>query len=149
MIECHVVDLLRAKNVRNLPKVDLVLGEALKKPTPRDDIEKWHLLQAADEFHVKLVDSVENEVLSRFYGIIRFNVARYQYWLRVLCVPDLFRPDVANSLIQEHCRIFNLIKKGEYDGARECLRSHMDETWTLMRENFSKAEGLKFVASTH
>ncbi|OGP87885.1 MAG: hypothetical protein A2157_10825 [Deltaproteobacteria bacterium RBG_16_47_11] len=149
MIECHVVDLLKAKNVRSLPTVDLALREVLKKPVPRDDLEKWHLLQAADEFHVRLVDSVGNEVLSRFYGIIKFNVARYQYWLRVLCVPDLFRPDVAKSLIQEHCRIFSLIERGEYDEARECLRSHMDETWRLMKENFSKEVGQKFAASTH
>ena len=137
MMECYAIDYLKAKNVRNLPMVELALAEVLKKPRLTDDpFEKLNYLKALFEFHVKLIDSVGNELLSRFYGIIRYNISRYQYWLRVLCSPNLFGPNAVKSLIQEHCRILNLIKSGEYEGAKDCLISHMDETLRLMKKNF-------------
>ncbi len=140
MIECYVIDLLKVKNIRSLPQVESAITNSLKKLPPADDPhEKWHYIEAIDEFHISLVDSVENEFLSHFYGTIRFNIYRYQYWLRVLCSPQPFRPQVFKTLIQEHRRILNFIQESEYAKAKDFLSAHMDEAWKLMKENFSKA----------
>ncbi len=144
MIECYVIDLLKARNVRSLPDVELAITKALKKAMPSDDpYEKWHYLEALDEFHLELVDSVENEFLSHFYGTIRFNICRYQYWLRVLCSPQAFRPQITKTLMQEHRRVLDFIQKGEYQKAKDCLCFHMDAAWRLMQENFSKPRRLE------
>jgi DNA-binding GntR family transcriptional regulator len=136
MIECHVIDLLKEKNLRNLPMVDLAIEDILNNPMPPDDpYEKWHYLEAIDEFHVKLVDSAKNMILNRFYGTIRFNIYRYQYWLRVLCMPDLFSPKALQTITGEHREILDSIQRGDFDGAKDCLKSHMEGTWKLMKTN--------------
>jgi DNA-binding GntR family transcriptional regulator len=142
MIECYVIDLLEAMNVRSLPIVDLVSAEVLKEPMLTDDpYEKWHYIEAMDKFHVGLVESVGNELLSRFYETIRFNISRYKYWLRVICSPQhLLGSDITKSIIEEHCRVLDFIKRGEYDQARDCLRFHMEKTWKEIKENFLKSE---------
>jgi DNA-binding GntR family transcriptional regulator len=150
MIECHTIDLLEAKNLRRLPNVDLALAEVLKKPIPTDDpYEKWYYIEAMDKFHVRLVESAGNELLNRFYGTIAFNISRYKYWLRVICSVDSLETDTARSITEEHCRIRDFIKRGEYDQARDCLKSHMEKTRELMKENFSKNEVPKSEALTH
>jgi DNA-binding GntR family transcriptional regulator len=139
MIECHVIDLLKEKNLRNLPKVDLALTMIPKNPIPTNDpLEKLHYIEAMDEFHGKLVDSIENEILNRFYGIIKFNICRYHYWLRFLRLPDSLHPNMVKSLTQEHSKILDLIKRGEFDEAKDCLKSHMDGTWRLMKKYLLK-----------
>ena len=139
MIECYVIDLLKSKNIRRLPQVELAITKVLEKPMPPDDpYEKLHYIEAIDDFHINLVNSVENEFLSHFYGTLRFNVYRYHYWLRVLCFPFSLLPQAAKSLTQEHRRVLDFIQKGEYEKAKDCLQSHMDEAFRLMKENFSK-----------
>jgi DNA-binding GntR family transcriptional regulator len=137
MMECYAIDYLKANNIRNLAAVELALVEVSKKPRPTEDpFEKLNYLEALFEFHVRLIDSVNNELLSFFYGTIRYNISRYQYWLRVLQSPNLFAPNVINDIIEEHHKILNLIKNGEYDDAKHYLMSHMDETLRLMKTNF-------------
>jgi DNA-binding GntR family transcriptional regulator len=137
MMECYAIDYLKAYNIRNLAAVELSIAELSKRPRPAEDpFEKLNYLEALFEFHVRLVDSVNNELLSLFYGTIRYNISRYQYWLRVLRSPNLFGPDVINAIIKEHHEIVNLINNGEYDGAKQFLVSHMDETLRLMKTNF-------------
>ena len=137
MMECYAIDYLKANNIRNLATIELYLAELYKRPRPTEDpFEKLNYLEALFEFHVRLIDSVNNELLSLFYGTIRYNISRYQYWLRVLRSPNLFGPDVINAIMKEHHKILNLIKNGEYDGAKHCLMSHMDETLRLMKTNF-------------
>ncbi len=140
MIEAYVMELLKAKKVKSLPRVEWAVTKALKAPfpSPDDSYEKWRYIETMDEFHLNLVDSVENEFLSHFYGTIRFNISRYQYWLRVLCAPELFRPEVAKALIQDHYQVLDLMQKGEYDKANGLLMAHIDGACRLMKENFLK-----------
>ena len=142
MIECYVIDLLEARNVRELSRVDLASAEVLKESIRTDDpYEKWHCIEAMDKFHMTLVESVENELLNRFYETIRFNISRYKYWLRVICSPQhSLSPGIIEPIIEDHCRILDFIKRGEYDQARNCLRFHMEKTWEQMKESFLRNE---------
>ncbi len=136
MMECYAIDYLKARNIRELATVELALADLYKRPRPTEDpFDKLNYLEAIFEFHVKLIDSVNNELLSFFYGTIRHNISRYQYWLRVLRSPNLFGPDAMQNVIKEHQEIVNLIKNGEYDEAKHCLMSHIDETLALMKTN--------------
>lgn len=139
MIECYVIDLLKATNVRHLPQVEMAIAKVLMKPIPSDDpYEKLRYIEAIDDFHINLVNSVQNGFLSHFYGTIRFNIYRYHYWLRMLCSPLSLLPQTARTLIQEHQRVLDFIQEGEYEKANDCLCSHMDSAWRLMKENFQK-----------
>jgi DNA-binding GntR family transcriptional regulator len=139
MIECYVIDLLEANNIRTLPQVELAMKKVLEKSMPSDDpYEKLHYIEAIDDFHINLVNSVKNEFLSHFYGTLQFNIYRYHYWLRVLCSPLALLPQAAQSLIQEHRRVLDFIQMGKYEKAKDCLQSHMDKAFRLMKENFSK-----------
>jgi DNA-binding GntR family transcriptional regulator len=144
MIENYVIDLLKEKNVRDLPMVDLTLETILRKQMPQDDpYERWHYLEAMGNFHLELVASAKNDVLTHFYGIIRFNILRYQYWLRMLRSPHLFTPDAIESLTREHSKVLALIKEGEFDEAKDCLKSHIDGTWELMKRNLLGKEPME------
>ncbi len=148
MIECYVIDLLKAKNVRRLPQVEMAIAKVLIKPIPSDDpYEKLRYIEAIDDFHINLVNSVENGFLSHFYGTIRFNIYRYHYWLRMLCSPLSVLPQTAKTLIQEHQRVLDFIQEGEYEKANDCLCSHMDSAWRLMKENFQKKGAPMFEVS--
>lgn len=147
MIECHVIDLLKERNLRNFPDLDLTLTMIPKNPTPSNDpIENLHYIETMDDFHAKLVSSIHSEILDRFYGIIKFNICRYHYWLRVLRLPGSLHPDMLKSLTQEHCNILDLIKRGKFDEAKDCLKHHMDGTWELMKKHLLGIEVGRFEA---
>ena len=44
MIECYTIDLLRASNIRNLPKVTLAINRALSLPLPLNTVNPEQLL---------------------------------------------------------------------------------------------------------
>lgn len=128
MIECHVIELLKAKNIRDLPEVKRVLKNVCKSPLPEaSPEEKLGFIQSIDDFHIKLVDSVENEFLQHFYGIIRFNITRYSFLY-------LLESGAAEYFVDQHGQILNLIENGQFDEAKDYLRIHMNESWERMRQ---------------
>lgn len=134
MIECHVIDVLKEKNLKELPKVDLAIERGSKNTMARNNpIEKFRCIEALNEFHGKLVDSIENDILNRFYGIIKFNIYRYHYWLRVLHSPDSVDSNMLKSISEEHCKIRNLIGRSKFEESKDFLKWHMDRTRNLMR----------------
>ena len=121
MIECYAIDLLKAKNIRELPKVASALIEAygLSKPS-RQNLKE--LLVSRDIFacyHVKLVESAGNSQITNFYEAISSNLARYEYLL--FSIPHRWKRS-----LEDHQEILNLIKMGAYDEAKERLRVHID-----------------------
>jgi DNA-binding GntR family transcriptional regulator len=130
---------MKAKKISDLSQVEIALKNVPEIPlqTANSD-EKLRFIESIDEFHIKLVESVGNEFLTRFYGIIRFNITRYSFLY-------LLDTGAADHFVQQHCTILDLIKKGQYDEARDFLRSHMNESWQRMREKLTDEEGLNFV----
>lgn len=62
IIECNSIDLLKAKNVRVLPNVDLALTSASRFSVPFDDNpeEMVRYLRAFVDYHIKLVESARS-----------------------------------------------------------------------------------------
>jgi len=126
--ECFIIDLLKARDIRDLPQVTAALIRAsnLSIPSGENQEEKLNYIGVMDKYHVKLVESAGNELLNHFYGVIKSNISRYKYMF-------LFIPGVASRSLHEHQKILDLIKMGAYDEAKECLRTHIYSSFELIR----------------
>lgn len=133
MIECYAIDLLRVKNIRDLPQVaaaldytsDLSLQDSAK---PGD---RLNYLMAFANFHIKLVESAGNSRLIHFYEIISSNLARYQFMYAYL-------PGLTRNSQEEHHQILEYIKSGAYDRAKVYLGTHIDFFIELLRPKISE-----------
>ena len=133
MIECYAIDLLKASNVRDLPKVNLALERASKLPMPIITVEPVELLNRIRvflEFHNSLVESSGNSRLTNIYHSISFNLARYQFIYFHI-------HGTAQHSLDDHKKILEFIKNGNYDQAKEELRRHVDYAVELVKNKIS------------
>jgi DNA-binding GntR family transcriptional regulator len=133
MIECYAIDLLKASNVRDLPKVNLALERASKLPMPLNTVEAAELLNRIRvflEFHNSLVESSGNSRLNDIYHSISFNLARYQFIYFHI-------HGTAQHSLDDHKKILEFIKNGDYDQAKEELRRHVDYAVELVKSKIS------------
>jgi DNA-binding GntR family transcriptional regulator len=129
MIECYTVDLFKASNIRNLPKVTLSLNRALSLPMPLNSVDPEQLLNCIKvilDFHSSLVESSENSRLTNIYDSISFNLARYQFIY-------FYISGAAQHSLDDHKRILEFIRNGNYEQAKEELRKHIHYTVELVK----------------
>jgi len=129
MIECYAIDLLKASNIKNLPKVTLALNRALSLPVPLNSVDPEQLLNRIKvilNFHNSLVESSGNSRLANIYNSISFNLARYQFIY-------FYISGAAQHSLDDHKRIFESISSGNYDQAKEELRKHIHYTVELVK----------------
>lgn len=130
MMECYAIDLLKRKKIKELPKVASALKRSLdlRIPLPSDPVKKKlvYLTELA-EYHVKLVESAGNRWLIPFYQTIVSNITRYQ-----LVYIDI--PDIAKHRQGDHEQILELINKGSYEKAKNCLKNHINSFATIMKK---------------
>jgi DNA-binding GntR family transcriptional regulator len=125
MIECFAIELLREQNNKSPKDVKETLTAASRNPEPSPDdtenlLEFWRILSS---FHLRLVESCGNSVLTRFYSVISDNLARTQFlYLKI--------PGSVKDSIQEHQQVLKLIENGKHDQAREALKEHLDRTFS-------------------
>ncbi len=129
MIECFAVDLLRAKNIRDLPHVASALEVTADYPMPTspDPYEKFNYLKAIANFHIKLIESAGNARLNRFFYSIFSNLARYQDMY-------IYIPGLMDKSQEDHGQVLDLIKSGDYVEAREFLRAHINSFLKFIEE---------------
>ena len=82
MIECYAIDIFKEKKINSLPQltscVEKTLGIII--PSPDDPPKnKLHYIEKLAEFHFKLIESTDNELLFQFYKAIYSNINRYVY----------------------------------------------------------------------
>jgi DNA-binding GntR family transcriptional regulator len=132
MIECYAIDLLKVKNIRDLGQVASALDAASKLSVPSSgDTEQYLIyLKTFADYHVKLVESCSNGRLIHFYQAIASNLARYQFMY-------LHIPGTRETSLKEHRQVLILIEAGDYDRAKEYLRSHIKSTLELLRSAMS------------
>jgi DNA-binding GntR family transcriptional regulator len=120
MIECFAVELLQKRGIRELPKTSstLALTRRLRMPKTSDPFDKYNYLKAIAEFHISLVEASGNSRLIRSYQAIFHSLARYQDMY-------VFVPGLMDKSQAAHEQILHLIQKGNYEKAKEKLRSHI------------------------
>jgi DNA-binding GntR family transcriptional regulator len=131
MIECYVIDLLKAKNIRELPNVDSALASTSDLWPPSHEKEEGIIHNPFPHFHIKLVESTGNHWVIGFYNSIVSSLARYQF----MCT---YVPGVPNQAQDEHRQILDYIKRGEYDLAREFLKFHIAGMLTYIEQVISE-----------
>ena len=129
MIECFAVDLLRAKNIRDLPHVASALEVTAYLPAPAssDPYEKFNYLKAIANFHINLIESAGNAQLNRFFYSIFSNLARYQDMY-------IYTPGLMDKSQEDHKQVLDLIRSGNYVEARELLRAHLNSFFKFIEE---------------
>ena len=81
MLECYAIDILKTKNIRDLPDVTASVKSTLSLPMPSQDNkeEVFAHLKAFVDFHIKLIGSTGNSWVVHFYNSISSHLARYQF----------------------------------------------------------------------
>ena len=129
MIECYAIELLRASNIRNLPKVTLALNKALSLPMSINSVDPEELLNRIRvilDFHTSLVESAGNSRLAYNYHSISLNLARYQFIY-------FYISGAAQHSLDDHTKTLEFIRNGNYDQAKEELRKHIHYTVELVK----------------
>lgn len=129
MIECFSMDLLKASGTRNLPKSQNALQEAAalqSRFNTADEAELIRQIKVMHEFHVGLVEATGNSMLCRIYESIGYTLARYQYIYFHI-------DDAARHSLDDHRRVLELVRKGDFDQAKEELRKHILFTVDLVK----------------
>jgi DNA-binding GntR family transcriptional regulator len=144
MVECHAIELLKCQSKRELPMVEKALKAAAEIGIPQSDDQKALLkfVTVFAGFHVKLVESAGNEIMSNFYVSLSRHLARYQ--LIYLCVP-LTR----EKSLFSHKEVLSLIRKGKFDEAKQTLREHIRSTCKVLKTKVIETETEKLKISNN
>jgi DNA-binding GntR family transcriptional regulator len=128
MIECCAIDLLKVKNIRDLPHVASALDAGFKLSVPSGDDTAQYLiyLKTFADYHIKLVESCGNGWLIDFYQAIASNLARYQFLY-------FHTPGTRETSLKDHRQVLNHIEAGDHDRAKEYLSSHIKYTFELLQ----------------
>ena len=132
MMECFSVDLLKAKGIKDLPKVESALEETvnLVMPSSDDSYNKFDYLKAIANFHISLVEAAENTQLTYFYHSIFPNLARYQSIYT-------YMSGLMNKSYQEHKEFLRLVKNRDYNEAKKYLKCHIDKFIKIIEDKIS------------
>jgi DNA-binding GntR family transcriptional regulator len=128
MLECYAIDILKAKNIRMLPEVSASVESASNLSIPSQDNkeEVFTYLNAFVDFHIKLIGSTGNNWVVHFYNSISSNLARYQFLY-------LYIPGSGMRSAEEHHKILDFIKTGNYDKAKKFMKEHIYYTFEFLQ----------------
>ncbi len=135
MIECYVIDLLKTKNIRQLPQVVSSLAKSANLSIANDAGARELLTyrEAFADYHFKLVESGGNARITGFYQTLSSSIIRYEYM-------GFSVPEAAKRSLEDHQQLLDLIKAGDYDRARECLRTHIAYVAQLSEGIFTRKD---------
>jgi len=128
MLECYAINLLKAKNIRELSTVDSAfeLASSLPVPSTENCEEMLIYFKAFAGYHIELVKSVNNPWVVHFYNSIVSHLARYQ------CI-YLYIPGTRQNSLTEHREVLDLIKRGSFDQARKQMSIHIWNTFEMLK----------------
>lgn len=135
MLECYAIELFKAKNIRDLPKVEsaMALASGLSEPPENTRDEKIRYLNTMADFHVKLIESTENKWVVHFFNALSSQLARYQFIY-------LYIPGSTKVSLAKHREILDLIKKGSFARAKKELKAHIGNTFERLKRSISQRE---------
>ena len=135
MVEYYAIELLKKKNIRNLPEVISSLKTSSSLPIPKSDDMEQRLtyLMASYDFHVKLVESSGNELLTYWNNSMCSHLNRYQFIY-------FYASGSHGNSQKDHQQILDLITAGAYEKAQKLLMEHIQYTFERLRDKVSSNE---------
>ena len=135
MLECYAIDLLKAKNIRQLPNVvgSVEAASDLSIPSQDNREEVFTYLKAFVDFHIKLIESAGNSWVTHFYNSISSHLARYQFIY-------LYIPGSGRRSSEEHNQILDFIKISNYEKAKKFMREHINYTFEFLKNKILNSE---------
>lgn len=135
MLECYAIDILKAKNIRELPNIIASVESASNLSTPsQDNLEEvFTYLKAFVDFHIKIIEYTGNNWVIHFYDSISSHLARYQFVY-------LYGPASGRRSTEEHQHFISLIKRGSYGKAKKFMREHIKYTFEFLRNKMLQTE---------
>jgi len=135
MVECYAIELLKKKNIRKLPEVTSSLKTSSSLPIPKSDDMEQRLtyLTASYDFHVKLVESSGNELLTYWNNSMCSHLNRYQFIY-------FYASGSHENSQKHHQQILDFITAGAYEKAQKLLMEHIQYTFERLRDKVSSNE---------
>jgi len=129
MIECYAIEFIKSKQTRDLSPLDYSLREASRLSVPKiENIdERLRYLDITSDFHTRLVQITENQLICQFYRTIASNLKQYQFM-------HLTIPGMGGQSLKYHQEVFSLLKKGAYSSAKKTLVRHFNNTLKDLEE---------------
>ena len=127
MMECYAIDLLEVSDKKELPDVEAAITPIsnLTLPPENDPQQRLEYLQSLIDFHYRLVEACGNKHILHFYSTIASNIARYQFIY-------FYKLNLTDDSHEDHRKILDYIRLGEYSEAKAILRNHISRFSDLM-----------------
>jgi DNA-binding GntR family transcriptional regulator len=138
MIEGYAIDLLKKKKVTEVFELASALSAADGLGSVEwdalDKKERMGKLKILADFHTKLVELADNDLLIHFHQTLTYNLARYQYKYP-------YRTDTFRYSQRHHQQIIDEIRAGEFEHAKSILEDH-HRTFVEILEKSMREESL-------
>ena len=129
MIERYAIDILKLRNITELPEVELAAEATSRLSTPSSDDAEAMLryARAFADYHIRLVESAGNARLLQFYRGLSSNLTRYK-------IMYLFIEGSGPRSIREHRQFLDLIKRKAYKEAKKLMREHINVSFEFLQK---------------
>lgn len=129
MLECEAVRLLQSKNVTCVPAIEEALKESQKCVLldPQDTKEVLNYFIVMSAFHRNMIEATGNEWIIYFYKTLSSALTRYQ-------VLYLHVTGSREASIADHQSIYEKIRLGFHDEAKQEIITHINRTKMLLSE---------------
>jgi len=135
MVECYAIELLKRKSIRNLPEAVSSLEAFSRLSIPDSDNmeQRLNYLKASYDFHIKLVESSGNKLLTYWNNSMCSHLNRYQFIY-------FYIPDSKQCSREDHQQILDLITMGAYEKVQKLLIEHIQYTFEFLQDRISSNE---------
>jgi DNA-binding GntR family transcriptional regulator len=121
-LECCALDIFAARNQRTFKLLARASSDNAQRVNFRalEEDNRLKSLVSLTDFHMKLIEEANNSWLAGLYRSISTCLMRYQYLY-------FSKGGTYRESLKNHRRILAALRRGNYDEAKRCIRSHV---WT-------------------
>jgi len=121
-IELHAVENIDNDNLIRLEISIEKTSGWIAENTDMDSEGLWDFRRIITEFHVTLVESLNNSYIKRCYSCLISNLARYHFLQ--------FYSDGTHHSVEDHKKIIEFLKQGQTQQAKQFLKEHLN--WSYL-----------------
>jgi len=130
MIECHAIDLLKRKKIREIPEIDQAMKKesSLKVPSAGASLMEFlEFFETGMVFHTLLINAAGNKRLTQYHRGIQYNLLRYHVFQG---------PENLNAQTTvDHSDLVTKLANGQYAKAKKYLQDHIKGHAEIIKRN--------------